>query len=244
MKWQGLAAALLAALLAAGPARAGDSLPPLQDQKAWTPQDKAEFLRFLNSTGAPRMPSGSVSAQAPAAEGIAFHAARSLELGPDFLELFPLSNGHYSGSVHGTAPGVKALGERHITPWLRAYGGLEYDRLSQQQLSGNTVGLTRWAIPAGLEFALVPLATPQTRYVLVRTGIVAGDVAGPGSRGDYRAPVLGASAAFDLGLGYEWQLSSTPWRLNAAIDGLRSISSRAGVAYYGMGLTAGAVYTF
>jgi hypothetical protein len=99
-------------------------------------------------------------------------------------------------------------------------------------------------VPAGLEFALVPLSTPQTRYVLLRLGAVAANVSGTANRGDFAAPILGASAAWDLGLGYEWQIADSRWRINAALDGLHSISNRSNISYYGLGGTLAAVYTF
>ena len=227
-------------------AAAGENagLPPMHDQKAWTEADKAKFLQFLNTKGG-AMPTGEVAAGAPATEGFAYASqpARSIQFSPTFLQLYPISSGHYSGTVYGP-PGAKVLLERHITPWLRTYAGLEYDGMSQRKRDGETSRLSRWAVPVGVEFALVPLATPQTRYVLIRLGLVASEVVGPGKRGDYDAPLLGGTAAYDLGLGYEWQIADTPWRVNATFDGLRSISSRAGVDYYGLGMTAGVVYTF
>ena len=237
----GVSAALLLLLAGASPARAQAS-PPLTQQPAWTEQDKAEFLRYLNSTA---MPTGSVSktAASPATEAEwSDRAARSVELGPTSLLLFPYSGNHYSGAADGG--GGRLLLEQHFRPWLRAYAGLEVDQLKQKELGGQTADLTRWAAPVGLEFALVPLATPQTRYVLMRLGVAPSEVVGPGGRSSYAAPVLGGSAAWDLGLGYEWQISDSRWRVNAALDGLRSIANRGGVSYYGLGAHVAAVYTF
>lgn len=236
--------AFLCAGLFSGAASAAETPPPLDQQRAWTPADKAQFLRYLGSS-APALPAGDVkSAGAPPAEGYAsFRAARSISVSPTYLQLFPYAGSRYGGTVHDGAGG-KVLLERHVRPWLRTYAGLEYDPLSQRRLDGSTARLTRWAVPAGVEFALVPLATPQTRYVLLRLGAVASDITGPGSRADFAAPVLGTSAAWDMGLGYEWQIADSRWRVNAAVDGLRSIASRGGVAYYGMDTTLGVVFTF
>ena len=55
---------------------------------------------------------------------------------------------------------------------------------------------------------------------------------------------MGPSAAWNLGLGYEWQFANSNWRLNAAFDGLRSIANHSGVAYWGFGSTIAAAYTF
>jgi hypothetical protein len=241
MRLQAFAAA--AVLLAASLARA-QSLPPLGAQQSWTDADKAEFLRYLNSN-AP-LPGGQVSKTAATAEGDAswsFHAARSLELGPATTILYPYSGNHYSGAVGG-GPGARLVFEQHFEPWLRFYAGLEGETLDQKERDGQTASLTRWAAPMGLEFALVPLSTPQTRYVLLRLGLAPANVSGAASSGDFASPILGASAAWDLGLGYEWQISDSRWRLNAALDGLHSISNRANISYYGLGGALAAVYTF
>jgi hypothetical protein len=236
-----LAAAIF--FLAAAAVRA-QTAPSLGTQPNWTDADKAEFLRYLNSN-AP-MPSGAVSKAGPAASSADesnFHTARSLELGPASVVLFPFSGNHIGGTATG-GPGARLVFEQHFEPWLRFYAGLEGETMRQREIGGQTASLTRWAAPAGLEFALVPLSTPQTRYVLIRLGIAPSNVSSAANRGDFSTPVLGASAAWDAGLGYEWQIAETPWRINAALDGLRSISNRSNISYYGLGGTIAAVYTF
>ncbi|HVA65567.1 MAG TPA: hypothetical protein VNK24_01420 [Elusimicrobiota bacterium] len=215
--------------------------PSLGDQRAWTRQDKATFLRYLNSkqpmqTGQVRQVYLSENRTAPS------HAAWSLELGPASTTLFPFSEKGGESTARGTL-GVRALYERHLTPWLRAYAGLEAESLRQNRTDGSTAELMRWSVPAGIEFALVPLATPQTRYVLLRVGLAASQVSGaPGS--DFSSPAVGTSAAWDIGLGYEWQIPNSSWRVNAAVDGLRSMGDRNGVGYYGLGSTLALVRTF
>jgi len=242
MRFQVAALAVAASLLCAS-ARA-QTVPPLADQKSWTDADKAEFLKYLNSD-AP-MPTGSVSkSAAPASSDANFtsHAARSIELGPATTSIFPYSGGHYSGTVDG-GPGARLVVEQHFEPWLRFYAGLEGEPLYQKERNGQTASLTRWAAPAGLEFALVPLSTPQTRYVLMRLGVAPAAVSAATNRSDFSAPILGMSLAWDLGLGYEWQIPDSRWRLNAALDGLHSISNRDDVSYYGLGAALAVVYTF
>jgi len=238
-----VAAFAAVALLASSPCRA-QSAPSLNTQPSWTDADKAEFLKYLNSN-AP-MPSGSVSksgATAASDTEFSFHTARSLEVGPASALIFPYSGNHWSGAADG-GPGARVVFEQHFEPWLRLYAGLEGETLKQRELNGQTASLTRLAAPVGLEFALVPLSTPQTRYVLMRLGIAPSNVSSAAKNSDFADPILGASAAWDLGLGYEWQIADSPWRINAAIDGLRSISNRANISYYGLGGTIAAVYTF
>jgi hypothetical protein len=238
MRLQGVLLLLAAAAL---PARS-QTLPPLDAQKTWTDADKKEFLKFLNSN-AP-LPSGQVKAIAAARTEPAYSGpARAFEIGPAATSLFPYAGtGRASHAV--SLPGGRILYERHYRPWLRGYVGVEGEDLRQKRLDGQTATLTRGAVPVGVEFALVPLDTPQTRCVLLRAGVVASDVTGPGRRGDFYAPVLGASAAWDVGLGYEWQIPDSRWRLNGAVDGLHSISNSHGVGYYGLGLSAAVAYTF
>ena len=216
--------------------------PPLDQQKAWTQADKQQFLRYLDSD-AP-MPSGQVKeVSAPAGQKWVSREARALEVGPEMLMLFPSFGGHYSGTALAM-PGVRVMYERHFVPWLRGYAGLEYDSMRQQARDRAWESLDRYAVPVGLEFALVPLSTPQTRYVIMRLGASISNISGSATRADFAAPLLGTSAAWDLGLGYEWQISDSNWRVNGTFDGLRSISNRSGVGYYGFGANLGIVYTF
>jgi hypothetical protein len=222
--------------------------PRLRDglgaQQSWTEADKAEFLRYLNSN-AP-LPNGQVAKTAATASddaGWSSHAARSLALGPASVVIHPYPGGRYSGAVDG-GPGARAVFEQHLEPWLRLYAGLEAETLDQKERNGQTASLTRLAAPMGVEFALVPLSTPQTRYVLLRLGLAPANVSGATNGGDFATPILGASAAWDLGLGYERQIADSRWRINAALDGLHSISNRSDVSYYGLGGALAAVYTF
>ncbi|MFI5362513.1 MAG: hypothetical protein ACHQ49_11130 [Elusimicrobiota bacterium] len=234
-----MSAILLSAALA--PFARAQTLPPLDQQKVWTEADKKDFLQYLNSNQP--APTGTVrDVGVPAAGGFSSRSAQALELGPDFVALFPLAGNRYAPTVV-SQPGGRALYERHFAPWVRAYAGIEVNPLRQKRLDDQWTDLTRWSVPAGLEFALVPLSMPQTRCVLLRLGIAASDVAGPGARSDFNAPLMGTSAAWNLGLGYEWQIPDSRWRLNAAVDGLRSFT-RNTTGYYGLGATAAVVLTF
>ncbi len=216
-------------------------MPSLGDQRAWTQQDKVTFLHYLNSNKP--MISGQVREVSLSENSLAApHAAWSLELGPASTTLFPIS-GNGGGAPARGGFGARALYERHLTPWLRAYAGLEAESLSQARMNGSSADLMRWTVPAGIELALVPLATPQTRYVLLRVGLAASQVSGaPAS--DFSSPIVGTSTAWDVGLGYEWQIPDSNWRINAALDGLRSMGDRDGVGYYGLGAAAALVRTF
>ncbi len=235
------AAAGAAWLLPASGARA-QSAPPLNSQQVWTEKDKADFLHYLDSN-APMPSGGQVKAAGRSKESWSYREAQAIEIGPASTMIFPFTgNGH--ATTVAALPGVRVLYEKHFFPWLRGYGGLEGEALRQTRTDGAQGKLTRWAVPLGVEFALVPLATPQTRYVLLRLGLAVSDVAGADKRSSFAAPILGTSAAWDLGLGYEWQIPDTTWRLNAALDGLRSMGDRGGVGYYGLGMTLAAAYTF
>jgi hypothetical protein len=233
---------LLSSLLAFAAGARAQTLPPLDQQKAWTDADKKQFLNYLNSN-APA-PKGDVKAvSAPAGQDWSYHPARALEIGPTSMTLFPFAGNRYASTV-GPSVGGKILAEQHLVPWFRGYAGFEAEPLRQKRTDGTYAGLTRFAVPVGLEFALVPLSTPETRYVLLRAGISASEITGAGHASDFSAPLLGTSAAWNLGLGYEWQFADSNWRLNGALDGLRSIANRSGTGYYGLGLTVAAAYTF
>jgi hypothetical protein len=233
---------LWAGLVALPAARvAAQQVPPLGDQKDWTDQDKREFLDYLRSNqpmpkGEARdiaLPRGTVAAERP---------AWALELAPATVTIYPYDKNGY-GSTAGGLLGARALYERHFFTWVRGYAGFEGVPMDEKESSGATADLVRWAIPVGLEFALVPLGTSQTRYVILRAGVEAADMTGAPA-GSFLTPLTGPSAAWDVALGWERQIPDTHWRMNIALDGLHSITSPGGVGYVGFGATAALAYTF
>ncbi len=232
--WAGLAA-LPAARVAA------QQIPPLNDQKDWTDQDKREFLDYLQSNqpmpkGKARniaLPPGALGTESP---------AWALELAPETVTLYPYDQNGYGPTAEGLL-GARALYERHFFTWMRGYAGFEGVPMDEKENSGATAELVRWAIPVGLEFALVPLGTSQTRYVILRAGVEAADMTGAPA-GAFAAPLAGPSAAWDVALGWERQFPDTHWRMNIALDGLHSITNPGGVGYVGFGATAEFAYTF
>jgi hypothetical protein len=54
----------------------------------------------------------------------------------------------------------------------------------------------------------------------------------------------GWHAAWNLGLGYEWQIPDTRWRMHVLAEGCRSFVRHDSPEFYRLGLTAGAAYTF
>jgi hypothetical protein len=232
---------LALALSAAEPAYA-QRPPPLDRQDAWSESDKKAFLRYLNSN-APA-PTGQVKETPAPAYGSRYvtRKARYLTLELVSDTLFPIDdNGKVS--TLPTTVGGRLLAGGHLFTWIRYYAGLEYTPLQQEKLSGGTASLSHVQVPVGLEFALIPLGTPQTRYVLLRGGLVGHYVSG-GDKADFAAPLLGSSLAWTLGLGYEWQIPDSRWRLHLLAEGYKSTSRIDGVGYYGAGLTAGVARTF
>lgn len=235
---------LWAAVIVAPAARvSARELPPLNDQKDWTDQEKREFLDYLEASQP--MPKGKARKIAlPKGEGAsgAERPAWAVEVAPATATIFPFDRKGYGATADGLL-GARALYERHFFTWMRGYAGFEGVPMRERESGGGTADLTRWAVPLGLEFALVPLGTPQTRYVVLRAGVEAADVTGAPS-GAFSAPMTGPSAAWDVALGYEWQIPDTRWRMNAALDGLHSITNPGGVGYVGFGATAALAYTF
>lgn len=249
LKFQGIFLALAAVALAASPCVRAEKPPPLSRQQTWTEKDKADFLKYLNSN----QPSASGQSKelvlpseqkaAEAGKKWSSHAARALEIGPAATVIYPFTQ---EGHIVTATPmyGGRMLYVQHFRPWIRGYLGLEVSAMRQRHKDDTWGRMTRWAVPVGLEFALVPLATPQTRYVLLRMGVVGSHVASPDQRSDFVAPIIGDSAAWNIGLGYEWQLADSNWRVNAAFDGLRAMEKKDEVGYYGLGGTIGLAYTF
>ena len=234
------AAALCLVLFSAVMARA-ESLPNLHNQAAWNEKDKKEFLGFLKSNQA--IPAGQVK-QIAAGDDVrkAPSKARYASLGL-VSDTLILDLGGGRSKTETTTLGPKLLAGGHIFSWVRYYAGVKYNRIGQEKLDGKRAKLSHLEIPVGLELALIPLGTPHTRYFLLRGGVSEHYFYGPAKKADFKEPLLGMRPAWNLGLGYEWQFDNSNWRFHSLAEGYRSFAG-SGAQFYGIGLTAGFVYTF
>jgi len=218
-------------------------LPDLKNQPAWGEKEKQDFLKYLRSSQQAPI-SGQVKDVAPVkGEPGRLRKARylTLSLEGDSMFIRSAEGGLHNGSV---ALGAKALAGGHLTSWIRYYGGIKFDRLHQEKLDGTTAHLAHYEIPAGIELALIPLGTPQTRYVLMRAGLSYHYIKGPVSKSDFDTSLLGWNGAWNAGLGYEWQFDNSNWRANVLAEGYKSFAGGGNPRFYGLGVTAGLAYTF
>jgi hypothetical protein len=234
---------LLFALLlscACAPAFAA-ALPDLRSQADWTDKEKKEFLDFLKS-GQQAPAYGQVKYVAPEKGGSSSTSkARylTLELATDTMIL--QKDG--SSATGGTTVGPRLIAGGHLFSWVRYYAGLQYNKIGQGRADGTSVQTAHLQVPAGLELALIPLGTPQTRYVLLRGGLSEHYFSGGAGGAGFKRPLSGWRAAWNLGLGYEWQFDSSSWRFHALAEGYRAFPG-GGTQFSGLGLTAGFVRTF
>lgn len=227
-------------LLACTPASA-QKLPDLGRQAAWTEKEKQEFLKYVKSDRT-AVPSGQVRAQ-PVSRSAAAAARKARYLALGFsAEEFSTENSAARVSSVSSGLGPRLLAGGHLFSWVRYYGGVRYGRLGQERLDGTVARLSHLEIPAGIELALIPLGTPHTRYILVRGGVSAHNFGGA-RKAEFAEPLIGWRMAWNLGLGYEWQFPNSNWRANLAAEGYKSFSGRS-PQFYGMGVSAGAAYTF
>lgn len=235
-------ALLTLCLLLTGAAFArAETLPSLRDQAAWGEKEKKEFLGFLKSNQA--IPAGQVK-QIAAGNGGGRSPSKaryaSLALASDTLIL---DTGGGRSKTEATTLGPKLLAGGHVFSWVRYYAGVKYNRVGQEKLDGTRAHLSHIEIPLGLELALIPLGTPHTRYFLLRGGVSEHYFYGSAKKADFKNPLLGWRPAWNLGLGYEWQFDNSNWRFHSLAEGYRSFAGN-GAQFYGIGLTAGFVYTF
>lgn len=231
---------LLAFFFIAAPA-AAQRLPDLGGQAAWTEKEKQEFLKYIKSDRT-AVPSGQVKAQ-PVSRSVAARARRARYLALGFsAEEFSTENSAARVSSVSSGLGPRVLAGGHLFSWVRYYGGFRYGRLGQERLDGTTARLSHSEFPAGIELALIPLGTPHTRYILIRGGVSAHNFAGA-RKAEFAEPLVGWRMAWNLGLGYEWQFAESNWRVNVAAEGYKSFSGRS-PQFHGMGVSAGAAYTF
>ncbi len=228
-------------LCAGAPARAA-ALPDLKSQAAWTEKEKQEFLGFLKSSQ--QLPvTGQVKYVPPQKGGRSgFSKARYASLALE-TDTMILDAGGGKTRTESATIGPKLLVGGHLFSWVRYYTGLQYNRIGQDKLDGTRAQLSHLQVPLGVELALIPLGTPQTRYVLLRGGVSEHYFTGPGKKSDFKEPLLGWRPAWNLGLGYEWQLDESNWRFHSLAEGYRSFAV-GGTQFYGLGVTAGFVYTF
>lgn len=241
MKTYSAAFALL--LLTGPPAPASaQKLPDLQKQASWGEKDKQEFLKYLKSNQ--ELPEGMVK-NVPAGKGGGFrsHRARYLALSGLSDSVILVAD---DGKMHTGKPtfGGRLVAGGHLFSWVRYYSGLKYNRIRQDKLDGTEAKLTHLEVPAGIEMALIPLGTPQTRYVLLRFGLSEHYFSTSAKGSDFQTSVKGWHPAWNAGLGYEWQIPDTRWRVNILTEGYRSFSGGKTPEFYGIGLTAGLAYTF
>ncbi|MDD5209484.1 MAG: hypothetical protein PHV36_08860 [Elusimicrobiales bacterium] len=218
-----------------------ESLPNLHNQAAWSEKDKKDFLGFLKSNQA--VPAGQVKQiaagdDARRAPSKARYASLALVSDTMILDL-----GGGRTKTETTTFGPKLLAGGHIFSWVRYYAGLKYNRVGQEKLDGTRAHLSHIEVPLGLELALIPLGTPHTRYFLLRGGVSEHYFYGSAKKSDFKNPLLGWRPAWNLGLGYEWQFDNSNWRFHSLAEGYRTFSASS-TRFYGLGLTAGFVYTF
>lgn len=221
--------------------------PDMSRQGAWTEKEKAEFLHYLRS-GQPAVPKGQAKNVQPAQSS---EAAERAPRKPRFVSLALSSDSPITvdgGGVvrrEGSGLGPRLLAGGHVFTWLRYYGGAMGSRFRQEKLDGTKPLVTHLQFPAGLEVALVPLGTRQTQYLLLRGGTALHRFSSSTPADQFKTPLNGWQVSLNAGLGYEWQISDTRWRLHALLEGYKSLARQSNTArFYGLGFTLGTVYTF
>lgn len=222
---------------------AAQRLPDLKSQAAWKEKDKQDFLKFLNSDKKAPVTGQVKNVAADKSAGDAPRKARYLALDLFSDSLVTVSG---TGKRNTCSPtfGPQLMAGGHLFSWIRYYAGLKYNHVRQDKLDGTSARLEHFEIPVGLELALIPLGTPQTRYVILRFGLSEHHFGGKEEKTDFDASVLGWHHAWNAGLGYEWQIAESRWRAHLLAEGYRSIAAGDTPEFYGVGLTAGFAYTF
>lgn len=234
---------LLLTAVACPAALTAQTLPDLKNQAGWKENDKQEFLKFLKS-GQQAPVSGQVkSVPGESGRSRGPRKARYFTLAMASESIITVAS---SGQKQTLAPafGPQLLAGGHLFSWIRYYGGLKYSLISQQRVDGGHSRLKHYEIPAGIELALIPLGTPQTRYVLLRLGVSSHYFSGSGNKTDFSPALLGWHEAWNAGIGYEWQFSDSNFRANILAEGCKSIIKSRSPEFYRTGVTAGLSYTF
>ncbi len=217
-------------------------LPDLGNQAAWGEKEKKEFLDYLKTNK--QIPAGGqvkyVSPEKSAGGSPSKAGYLTLNVVTDTMLL---DEGGGKTKTETANIGPKLILGGHMFSWVRYYTGFKYTAIGQNRLNGGRARLSHSEIPLGIELALIPLGTPQTRYILLRGGVSAHYISGA-SKSDFASPILGWRAAWNLGAGYEWQIPDSRWRINILTEAYRAFSSKGPPRFSGLGLTSGLAYTF
>lgn len=218
------------------------NLPDMKNQAGWSDKEKKEFLNYIKSSRP--MPESQVkyAAASGSQEKVKISKASYASLGL-VLDSVVRDQGATSKTEPATL-GAKFLLGGHLFSWIRYYGGVKYNRMGQDKIDGKRARLSHFEFPAGLELALIPLGTPHTRYLILRGGLSEHYFSSSAKKSDFKDSLLGWTPAWNLALGYEWQLNDSNWRFHILSEGYRSISSGGHSPFYGLGITSGFVYTF
>ncbi len=222
---------------------AAQSAPDMSRQDAWGDAEKQQFLRYLKAGGAAPV-SGSVKEVSVAAGELApVRKARFATLSWVEETTFAVAPG---GAVRsqGSAFGPRLLVGGHLFSWVRYYAGAQYASFDQDKLDGTRAKIGHAEFPFGVELALIPLGTPHTRYVLLRGGVTAHRFSSSADASAFESPLIGWQGSWNLGLGYEWQITDTNWRVHLLAEGSKSFVRDGGSRFYGAGFSAGLVRTF
>lgn len=234
--------ALFAALLLSAPAPATAAAPDLRNQKAWGEAEKREFLKHLRSGKQPVVTGTVKDMPQEEVRSRTVRKARFLSVA-GFTDTLASDAG---GKViaESTRLGGRVLVGGHLFSWVRYYTGVGYSNAGLRKVGGGRESVGHVQIPLGIELALVPLGTPQTRYVLLRGGVTVhhfGKTADPAA---LERPIEGWQGSWTAGLGYEWQIGGTPWRFNLLGEIYKSFVLEDSPQFLGGGLSTGFVYTF
>ncbi|MBI4348813.1 MAG: hypothetical protein HY553_18385 [Elusimicrobia bacterium] len=219
--------------------------PDMSRQGAWTEKEKKEFLEYLRSGGqaAPKGQAKEIPMpEAPSAAGPRKPFFVSLAFTTDTPVTLA---GNAAVRREGTGLGPKLLAGGHVFTWLRYYAGVSGNRFRLQKLDGTKPLVTHLQIPAGFEIALVPLGTPHTQYLLLRGGAALHRFSSSTPAAQFVTPLDGWQGTVNAGIGYEWQIHDSGWRVHALLEGYKDVVRQSPTArFYGLGFTLGTVYTF
>lgn len=221
--------------------------PDLGKQDAWGDKEKKEFLEYLRSGQGAAAPGQVRSVKLEGTSSKSWSPRKPFYLSAAFAaDSLMTVGGNGALRREGLGLGPKVLAGGHIFTWLRYYAGAMNTPFRQEKIDGTRPLVNHFQFPVGLEVALVPLGTPHTRYLLLRAGTAAHYFDGRGqAASDFKTPLLGWQTSWNGGLGYEWQISDTRWRLNGLVEGYHYMLRQGSTARFsGLGFTLGAVYTF
>lgn len=233
------------------------SRPQLAGQQNWSKKDKDQFIQSIKGSGSifDRNKKVAISPRPEERAKIGNHDSKYIMMHYDGGRSLSLSTQNFGVNHYRHGPAIYF--GNHLFSWIRYALGTEYHQVRMKMLPYDYYYLSEITIPLWFEFALIPLGSPHTRYLILRSGLQGNYLWGkteeitqlnlnnPEIKTSTESPdVLGLSTYWITGLGYEWQLGENFWRVHVLANVQVPLTQRHLRKFINLNTSIGTSYVF